>query len=283
MPVARVHHTTNYTVMSNYHFQDKTLSLKAKGLLSLMLSLPDEWNYSVAGLASLSTDGETAVRTGVQELEEHGYLTRTPIRKYGKISDWRYDIYEQPQPIEEEKLPLENLTLENSALENKDNKVNSNKVKKNKITNSKELVQNPDFQFGKQKFKKENLFTKCTSMINDFTDNIQLQADLKMYLQLLLEMKKDGYTLYANTWKGLLRKLTTLSEDPDEQHKIISQSIERGYKSFFPINSYFGNKYDRKDKPWEAEVTSSSYTKEELEELDRLDREREAQGLRTKF
>ena len=159
----------------------------------------------------------------------------------------------------------------------------SNKIKKNKITNSKELVQNPDFQFGKQKFKKENLFTKCTSMINDFTDNVQVQSDLKMYLQLLLEMKKDGYILYANTWKGLLRKLATLSEDSEEQHKIISQSIERGYKNFFPINSYFGNKYDRKDKPWEAEVTSSSYTKEELEELDRLDREREAQGLRTKF
>jgi len=279
MPVARVHHTTNYTCMSNYHFRDKSLSLKAKGLLSLMLSLPDEWNYSVAGLATLSSDGETAVRSAVKELEKHGYLTRTPIRKYGKISDWQYDIFEQPQEI----LDVENQLLETSALENKDNKVNSNKVINDKVnkTNSKELVQN--FNFGKQKAKKENLFIKCTGMIDDFTDDAQVRQDLIAYLNLLLEMRKDGYTLYANTWKGLLNKLGSLATDPEEQCKIIRQSIERGYKSLFPINSYFSNNYTRKDKPWEEGVVSSRYTDEELEELARIDREREAQGLRTKF
>ena len=63
MSTVRVKHTEDYTVMSNYHFKEKSLSLKAKGLLSLMLSLPDYWDYSIAGLVTLSSDVETAVRS----------------------------------------------------------------------------------------------------------------------------------------------------------------------------------------------------------------------------
>ena len=74
MSVARTHHTKDFTCMSNYHFKDRSISLKAKGLLSLMLSLPDTWDYSIAGLASLSNDGETSVRTTLKELEEHKYF-----------------------------------------------------------------------------------------------------------------------------------------------------------------------------------------------------------------
>lgn len=100
MSVFRVHKTNNYTTMSNYHFKDKRLSLKAKGLLSIMLSLPDDWDYSAHGLATLSSDGETAVRNGLHELEEKGYLERTPIRNKGIFKDWQYDIYELPKTLE---------------------------------------------------------------------------------------------------------------------------------------------------------------------------------------
>ena len=117
-------------------------------------------------------------------------------------------------------------------------------------------------------------------MIDSYTTDTQIRLDLVQYLNVLFEMKKDGYILYANVWKGLLRKLNELSTDPKEQHKIICQSIERGYKSFFPVNSYSNN---LKEKPWEAGVSSVAYTDEELAELRRIDAEREAKGMRTKF
>lgn len=97
MGVFRVEKTKNYTVMSNYHFKDKKISWKAKGLISTMLSLPDDWDYSIKGLEAMSTDGNKAVRSGLKELEENGYLTRTAIRdEKGIIRDWDYTIYENP-------------------------------------------------------------------------------------------------------------------------------------------------------------------------------------------
>lgn len=82
--IFRVERTKNYTVMSNQHFKNKSLSLKAKGLLSLMLSLPDDWNYNMQGLASLSRDGIDSVRSAIKELEHHGYVQRNIVRnEYG--------------------------------------------------------------------------------------------------------------------------------------------------------------------------------------------------------
>ena len=77
MSVIRIHKNSNFTVMSNYHFKEKKMSLKAKGLLSLMLSLPDDWNYSVSGLVTLSKDGKDSVMSALGELETFGYLERT--------------------------------------------------------------------------------------------------------------------------------------------------------------------------------------------------------------
>ena len=72
--IFRVEKTKNFTVMSNHHFKNKNLTLKAKGLLSLMLSLPEDWNYNMQGLATLSRDGIDSVRSAIKELEHHGYV-----------------------------------------------------------------------------------------------------------------------------------------------------------------------------------------------------------------
>lgn len=96
MGVFRVEKTKNYTVMSNYHFRDKRLSFKAKGILSFMLSLPDDWDYSVQGLITTAKDGRDSVTSGLKELEHYGYLKREPIREKGIIKDWNYIIFEQP-------------------------------------------------------------------------------------------------------------------------------------------------------------------------------------------
>ena len=98
MPIFRVEKTRNYTVMSNYHLKDKTLSLKSKGLLSVILSLPDEWNYTTRGLAAISKDGVDSIGAALKELETVGYLVRNRIRdKRGRIADVEYVVYECPQ------------------------------------------------------------------------------------------------------------------------------------------------------------------------------------------
>ena len=97
MAVFRVERTNNYTVMSNYHLRDKSLSLKAKGLLSLMLSLPETWDYTLVGLARISLEGKDAIRAAVVELEKAGYIHRSQTTdKAGKFSSNEYIIREYP-------------------------------------------------------------------------------------------------------------------------------------------------------------------------------------------
>ena len=105
--VFRVERTKNYTVMANYHLKDKRLSLKAKGLLSVMLSLPDDWNYNMKGLARLSKDGLDSVRSTVNELERYGYVTRHRIRtETGQLADTEYLVQERPLDQEEQPTAL---------------------------------------------------------------------------------------------------------------------------------------------------------------------------------
>lgn len=98
MAVFRVERTRDYTVMSNHHLKDMNLSLKAKGLLSMMLSLPDSWNYTTRGLAAICKEGVDAIGSAVRELEGAGYIVRRLLRgQGGRIADTEYVIYEQPQ------------------------------------------------------------------------------------------------------------------------------------------------------------------------------------------
>lgn len=95
--VFRVERTKNFTVMSNYHLRDKALTLRAKGLLSIMLSLPDNWNYNLKGLATLSKEGIGAVRTALKELEYYGYVERHRLRnECGCYTDVEYIVREVP-------------------------------------------------------------------------------------------------------------------------------------------------------------------------------------------
>ena len=104
MAVFRVQKTQNYTIMSNYHLNDKELSLKAKGLLSLMLSLPDNWDYTTRGLAAICKEGVDGIRATVRELEDAGYIIRCRVRdKSGLMHGMEYTVFEQPQKPEPEK------------------------------------------------------------------------------------------------------------------------------------------------------------------------------------
>ena len=97
MATFRINKDKNYTVISNYHLRDKELSLKAKGLLSLMLSLPDNWDYSVNGLVAISLEGKSSITSTIKELEEKCYLVRTLVKdNQGKFFGYNYDVYEKP-------------------------------------------------------------------------------------------------------------------------------------------------------------------------------------------
>lgn len=102
MGVFRVEKNKNYTVMSNTHLRDKDLSLKAKGLLSLMLSLPDDWDYTLRGLAAINKESINTISAIVNELIEHGYIIRQQIRgTAGRFGDIDYIIFESPEECEQ--------------------------------------------------------------------------------------------------------------------------------------------------------------------------------------
>lgn len=149
MSVMRVHKTANFTVMSNYHFKERKMSLKAKGLLSLMLSLPEDWDYSVAGLTTLSKDGKDGVMTALAELEKFGYLTRTRlVNDKGQFDGVEYNIFEQPQekPVAEKPIeakPISVKPISENASQLKTNKLNTlfNKLLYELNTQDMELVE----------------------------------------------------------------------------------------------------------------------------------------------
>lgn len=141
MAVFRVHKTDNYTVMSNTHLRDTSLSLKAKGLLSMVLSLPDDWKYSIKGLASLCLEGQDAVKAAIAELEQGGYVIRTkrfPGETTSGRIEYEYDFFEDPkqgaekqgvekQGVEKQHLEIQPLELQGVELQGLENRQLLNK------------------------------------------------------------------------------------------------------------------------------------------------------------
>ena len=144
--IFRVNKTRDYVVMSNRHFREKNMSLKAKGLLSEMLSLPDDWDYSIAGLAAINKESVTSIKSALAELQDFGYLIIEKIypdkSSSGRI-EYVYNVYEYPQnqvgdnqPIEKqeiEKQEIEKQGVENQPLENQsvENRMQYNNKKQN--------------------------------------------------------------------------------------------------------------------------------------------------------
>lgn len=224
MGVIRVNKTKNYTVLSNYHFKEKNMSLKAKGLLSLMLSLPDSWNYTIAGLVSLSKDGKDSVMSGLSELEKFGYLIRTQkTNDKGQFSGIEYHIYEQPQednPIAEKqnsgKQNAENQISENPPLLNTNNiKYSFNKITYNINNYINVLNSVPDIQL-------RNLFVDFLENRNAMGDPLtvkgfehlveRVREIAGLNIQKQIELVR---TAVINNWKNVYPKNELPVEDPD--------------------------------------------------------------------
>lgn len=227
MAVIRVNNTKGFTVMSNYHFQDKEISLKAKGLLGLMLSLPSNWDYSVNGLAAIVKENKAAVQTALKELEEHKYLKRTRVQDETGRFDYIYDIYEKPY----DKLPCtENRCTDIQCTEvrctENQPQINTNKQNTNK-QNTKELNTN---EYKEKNIKKESV----NSVIAEYTEN----KDLKDALHGFVEMRnKARKPLTARAMKLSLNKLNELALDDVTKIAIVNQSIVHSWLTFYKLQN----------------------------------------------
>lgn len=241
--VFRVHKNENYTVLSNYHFKERGMSLKAKGLLSLMLSLPEGWDYSAAGLVTLSKDGKDSVNAALKELEKFGYLRRTQaIDEGGKFSGYNYEIYEQPSdtakaaaaekraaaPPKAEKPPTgepfaENPTTGKPTTENppqlNTNSLNTQKLN-TKISSTEE----------EERKKKTSAPTGYDVIINQMILNEEVKATLYEFIKMRKLIKKP---LTDFALKKLINKLQKITTDPQEQIAVLEKSIVNNWQDIY--------------------------------------------------
>ena len=227
MAVIRVNNTKGFTVMSNYHFQDKEISLKAKGLLGLMLSLPSNWDYSVNGLVAIVKENKAAVQTALKELEEHKYLKRTRAQDETGRFDYIYDIYEKPY----DKLPCtENQCTDIQCTEvqctENQPQINTNKQNTNK-QNTKELNTN---EYKEKNIKKESV----NSVISEYTENKELQDALHDFVDMRTKARKP---LTVRAMKLSLNELDKLALDDVTKIAIVNQSIVHSWLTFYKLQN----------------------------------------------
>lgn len=263
MSVIRVEKTKNYTVMSNYHFKEKEMSLKAKGLLSLMLSLPDNWDYSIAGLVAICKENETAIKSALKELQQFGYVKVDKIMPdktdSGRI-EYIYNIYEQPKQ-DDKKQGVENLPLEIQRVENHTqlNTKEQNTYKLNTKDNIKKISKKAD----------TSKIIIDTCLKNDIEDD----KSIELIEQFLTEMKiKTKGAIEANIAKVAGKSKSTIEE-------CIKTSYERNYKYITPPewlqnknNSYNENGKCSKELAWRTHEEMEEAEKERQEFFDAVKR-----------
>lgn len=215
MSVFRVERTHDYTVMSNHHLKNRALSLKAKGLLSLMLSLPDDWDYTLQGLAHISLEKVDAIRKAITELENEGYITRTRERdEQGRLRGTEYIIREQPisekhtleKPMLEkpmlEKPTLDKPTQAKPTLENP-TQLNKNIYNKNKSSMYEEI---PQSNQSKEETELTEILQNCELKSFESKTAQMLESAVRV-LYYKQSIKLSGAVLPQSEIRNLLRRV----------------------------------------------------------------------------
>ena len=226
MAVIRTIKNENYTTMCNTHLRDKNLSLKAKGLLSMMLSLPDKWHYSVKGLEGICKESKNTINSVLNELEDNNYLVRRRRYCNGKISEWEYIIFENNENHDEELLHLKNEDIENEDIENEDIE-NRYVYKITKELNTNELNTN---EYKEKNIKKESI----NSVISEYTENKVLQDALHGFVEMRTKARKP---LTVRAMKLSLNKLNELALDDVTKIAIVNQSIVHSWSTFYKLQN----------------------------------------------
>lgn len=208
MSIIRVEKNRNYTVINNEFLRNKDLSLKAKGLLAVCLSLPDTWNWSIAGLVAICKESITSVRSSLKELEEHGYVTILKTKDDKGRFIYEYTIYETPVSVSPDiqNLHLDNLTVETSEVENV-GQLNTNQlITKEVSTNELNL------------YIQEHAYAATWSLFNDY-----------------LEMRKEiGAPLTMRGLKMLLTRVEKLSDNNiNVQRLMLENAIQNQWKNVY--------------------------------------------------
>lgn len=230
MSVIRTIKNENYTTMCNTHLRDKNLSLKAKGLLSMMLSLSDKWHYSVKGLEGICKESKNTINSVLNELEDNNYLVRRRRYCNGKISEWEYIIFENNENHEEELLHLKNEDIENEDIENEDIE-NRDVYKITKELNTKELNTN---EYKEKNIKKESV----NSVIAEYTENKYLQDALHDFVDMRTKARKP---LTVRAMKLSLNELDKLAVDDVTKIAIVNQSIVHSWLTFYKLQNNNNN------------------------------------------
>lgn len=208
--VFKVHANRNYTVMSNYHLKDHRLSLKAKGILSIMLSLPDTWDFSKAGLVAIVKEGRTVVENALDELKAAGYIVIEERRDRGRFA-YSYNIYEKPR--------TENPYTDNPRTDNQ-RQLNTNKLNTKKSnTNNKES-------------KKEATVASYDAIIEEKVEDEEVRASLYEFIKMRKLMKKP---LTNKALELLIKKLNNMATSPAEKVELLNQSIMNNWLTIYPL------------------------------------------------
>ena len=211
MAVFRIDKTRDYTVMSNHHLRNTELSLKAKGLLSLMLSLPENWDYTTKGLAAICKDGIDSISSCIRELEKHGYIIRERMRnEKGQLTTIEYTILEQPKntPPEREKPIRENPVLDIPAqvepIQENTAQLNTNK------SNIKELNTDISNTYPIKSYQKEPEPANAAQPTKEKTDRIGYD-EVETYRQIIKEnIDYDVLSVNLNRDAAMLDEIVDL-------------------------------------------------------------------------
>lgn len=256
MSVFRVNKTKDYTVMSNHHLRDKALSLKAKGLLSMMLALPEDWDYSVNGLVAICKENVRAVKSALAELKEQGYIVVTKLYPNGerKRIGYVYDIFEKPQDVHSQEVhnqDVQNVPVENVPLQN-DTQLNTY------ISNTEESNTNH-----KKERKSKNSFD---AIINAYTDNPSTRELLGEWLQ---NRKAKRAAMTDNAIKRNIDKLDQYArESRMSVDDYLAEVVRRGWTAFYPIKSYGVNQWQSSQSNGQTQAQVWGKTTEQIKAED---------------
>lgn len=229
MAVYRVHKTNNFTTINNYLIKDENLTLKDKGMMLVLLSLPDNWNFSVKGLETICKEARNTINSILNDLEFNEYLERNKIYENGKIKEWRYDIYEIPKYLYRKNEDIENVDIENEDIKN-DTQLNTKELNTKKI-NTKQYKEIYKESYGT--YKRIKLTTEeYLRLVNEYGEDF-----IKQQIELLDEYiesnnNKNKYTNFNLVLRKSIRE------------NWFKNSTKGGKKSFLEIMKEARDKYD---------------------------------------
>lgn len=246
--IFRVHTNQMYIAISTYHLRDTSLSLQAMGLLSFMLSCNDNFKFSIEGLSKISSCGDTATRSALQQLKDKRYVVVSPIKdEKGKIVEWNYDVYEKPQAEEPH---VENRHVEKQGQSNISSKVISNKDDNSSLRSelSESLLLTPT--------QKNNNST--TIPYNPLSEKAKPKLDLSFiadefredYMAWLDYRKKINkpFKIQRSLELNYKKALELSDNDPKVFKQIIEQSIANGWVGLFELKNNNSNGRNNNEK-----------------------------------